>query len=115
MKPSLTGIYQRGYYFSTDFRYSINNQRADGFNARVPLWGAALSKLFLKFNRGELKLRVNDILNQNVGINRTSNQNYIEDSKVNSLRRYAILTFTYSLTKTGLGGGERGDVKIITR
>ncbi len=105
----------KGIFFSTDFSYLINNQQADGFNARVPLWGAALSKLFLKFNRGEVKLRVNDILNQNVGINRTSNQNYIEDSKVNSLRRYAILTFTYNLTKTGLGGGERGDVKIITR
>ena len=81
----------------------------------MPLWGAALSKLFLKFNRGEVKLRVNDILNQNIGVGRTSNQNYIEDSKVNSLRRYAILTFTYSLTKTGLGGANSGDVKIIAR
>ena len=104
-----------GVYFSTDFSYTINNQRAPGFNAHVPLWGAALSRLFLKFNRGELRLRVNDILNQNIGISRTTNQNYIEDSKVNSLRRYGLLTFIYSLTKTGLGSGQRGDVRIITR
>lgn len=105
----------KGVYFSTDFSYTVNNQRAAGFNARVPLWGASISKYFLNFNRGELKLRVNDILNENIGINRTSNQNYIEDSRVNTLRRYAILTFTYSLTKTGLGTGRSGDVKVITR
>jgi len=105
----------RGFYFSTDFSYSINNQLSPGFNAHVSLWGASLGKLMLKYNRGELKLRVNDILNQNIGINRTTNQNYIEDSKVNTLRRYTILTFTYSLTKTGLGSEGGGDVKIISR
>ena len=102
-------------FFSTDFSYTINNQRAEGFNTRVPLWGASVSKLFLKFNRGALKLRVNDIMNRNIGIYRSTNQNYIEDSKVNTIRRYAILTFTYSLTKTGLGGGQGGDIKIIKR
>ncbi len=105
----------KGIYFSTDFVYTINNQLAAGFNARVPLWGASISKQFLNFNRGELKLRVNDILNQNIGVSRTSNQNYIEDSRVNTLRRYAILTFTYSLTKTGLGSGRSGDVRVIRR
>lgn len=103
-----------GFYFSTDFTYTVNNQLADGFNARVPLWGASLSKQFLKFKRGELKLRVNDILNRNVGVNRSTNQNYIEDSRVNTLRRYALLSFTYSLSKTGLGGAS-GGVRIITR
>ena len=105
----------KGIYFGTDFSYTINNQRAEGFNTRVPLWGASISKLFLKFNRGELKLRVNDILNRNIGIYRSTNQNYIEDSRVNTIRRYAILTFTYSLTKRGLGGGKGGDIKIIKR
>jgi hypothetical protein len=114
-EADLNWQFARGFYFSTDFSYSINNQLSPGFNARVPLWGASLSKLMFKYNRGEIKLRVNDILNQNIGLNRTTNQNYIEDSKVNTLRRYGIVTFTYSLTKTGLGSEGRGDVKIITR
>lgn len=105
----------KGFYFSTDFAYTVNNQLADGFNARVPLWGASISKQMLKFNRGELKLRVNDILNRNVGVNRSSNQNYIEDTRVNTLRRYALLSFTYSLSKTGLGGGTGGGIRFITR
>ncbi|MGZ8524423.1 MAG: outer membrane beta-barrel protein [Chitinophagaceae bacterium] len=105
----------KGFYFSTEFGYTINNQRATGFNTQVPLWNAFLSRQFLRFNRGELKLRVNDILNRNIGINRSSNQNYIEDSRVNTLRRFALLTFTYSLTKTGLSSGKGGDIKIIRR
>ncbi|MGZ8549032.1 MAG: outer membrane beta-barrel protein, partial [Chitinophagaceae bacterium] len=105
----------KGFYFSTEFGYTINNQRATGFNTQVPLWNAFLSRQFLRFNRGELKLRVNDILNRNIGINRSSNQNYIEDSRVNTLRRFALLTITYSLTKTGLSSGKGGDIKIIRR
>ncbi len=87
--------------FSTNMVYTINNQLAAGYNDGVPFWTASLAKQFLKFKRGELKLSVNDILNQNVGIQRTSNQSYIEDRRTNSLRRFALLTFTYSLSKTG--------------
>ncbi len=66
------------------------------------------------FNRGELKLSAKDLLNKNIGINRGAYQNYIEDSRVNSLRRFFLLSFTYNLTKTGLsneGGG--GNVRMI--
>jgi hypothetical protein len=90
-----------GFFFASDFTYSINNQHAPGFNARVPLWNASLSKQVLRFNRGEIKFSVKDIFNQNVGISRSTNQNYIEDSRVNSLRRFFLLSFTYSLSKTG--------------
>ncbi|MBL7763293.1 MAG: outer membrane beta-barrel protein [Chitinophagaceae bacterium] len=103
-------------YFATDFTYSINSQRAAGFNTKVPFWNASISRQVLRFNRGEIKFGVNDLLNQNIGINRTTNQNYIEDSRVRTLRRFFLLSFTYSLTKTGLnnaGGG--GNMKIITR
>lgn len=103
------------FFFSTDFRYIVNNQLAAGFNTRVPLWGASISKQMLRWNRGELKLRVNDILNQNVGVSRNSNQNYIEDSRVNILRRFAILSFTYSLSKTGSGQEREAGMRIITR
>ena len=102
-----------GLYFSTDFGYTVNNQLSDGFNIKIPFWNASISKQFLRFNRGELKLRVNDILNRNIGVSRSANQNYIEDSRVNTIRRFALLSFTYNLTKTGLGSGRPGDIKII--
>jgi hypothetical protein len=105
----------KGFYASMDFIYTVNNQLADGFNTRVPLWGGSLSKSFLRFNRGELKLRVNDILNRNTGASRSSNQNYIEDSRYNTIRRFALLSFTYSLSKTGLNNATGKEVRIIRR
>jgi len=98
----------KGFFFATDFNYTITNQYSTDFNAKVLLWNASLSKQMLHFNRGELKLSVHDLLNDNIGITRSTNQNYIEDSRVNSLRRFFLLSFTYSLTKTGLNNADKG-------
>jgi hypothetical protein len=105
----------KAFYLSTDFTYSINTQRAAGYNAKIPIWNASISKQFLKYRRGELKFSVADLLNKNIGISRTTNQNYIEDSRVNTLRRFCLLSFTYSLSKTGLNNGAPGGMRIITR
>lgn len=102
------------FYLTTSFTYTVNSQRADGFNTRVPLWNAAFSRQFLRFNRGELKLSVFDLLNENVGISRTGNQNYIEDSRVKNLQRFFLLSFTYSLSKHGLSNNRsEGGVRIM--
>jgi hypothetical protein len=105
------------FFLSTEFTYTINSQRAAGFNMKIPIWNASISKQFLKFNRGEIKLSSYDLLNRNTGIQRTTNQNYIEDSEVNTLRRFFLLSFTYSLSKSGLnnGGGPPGGMRIIAR
>ncbi|MBO9562192.1 MAG: outer membrane beta-barrel protein [Niastella sp.] len=105
----------KSFYFSTDFSYTVNNRLADGFNLRVPLWNASISKQFLRFNRGELKLTAFDLLNENVNISRTSNNNYIEDSRIRTLQRYFMLSFTYSLSKMGLGPArpDGGGIRIM--
>jgi hypothetical protein len=104
------------FFFSTDFSYNISSQRASGFNRKTPLWNASLSRQLLKFNRGEIKLTAFDLLNQNIGISRTSNQNYVEDSRVKTLQRFFLLSFTYSLSKTGLNNaGSGGGMKIMSR
>lgn len=105
----------KNFFLSTDFRYTINTQRSEGFNAKVPLWNASFSKLFLKYNRGELKLSVFDLLNENQAIVRNTNSNYIEDQNNRVLRRFFLLGFTYSLNKMSAnanGPGGRGNVII---
>ena len=103
----------KSFFFSSDVNYSIYNYMS-GFKSKVPLWNASVSKQMLHFNRGELKFTVNDILNKNVRIDHNANQNYIEDSRVNSLRRFFLLSFTYSLSKTGLDKTGAG-MKLIMR
>lgn len=87
------------FYLSSDFRYTVTSQRSAGFNTKVPLWNMSFSKMFLKFNRGELKLTVYDLLNENQAIVRNTNANYIEDQSNRVLRRFFLLGFTYSLNK----------------
>ena len=102
----------KSFYFSSDFRYTISTQRSAGFNAKVPLWNASFSKLFLKYNRGEMKISVYDLLNENQAIVRNTNSNYIEDQNNRILKRFFLLSFTYSLNKMAANAGGRGNIII---
>ncbi len=105
----------KGFFFSTDIVYTINSQRASGFNTKVPIWNASISKQILKYNRGEIKFAARDLLGKNIGISRNTNNNYIEDSRVLTLRRFFLLSFTYSLSKTGLNNAAGGGMRMIMR
>ena len=89
------------------FNYAINTGRAEGFNTSIPIWNASFSKFFLKNKRAEIKMSAFDLLNKNIGINRNVSQNQIVDRSYNVISQYFMLTFTYSLQKSGLGGGAR--------
>lgn len=87
--------------------YAINTGRAEGFNTSVPIWNASFSKFFMKNKRAELKMSAFDLLNKNIGISRNVSQNQIVDRSYNVINQYFLLSFTYSLQKSGLGGGAR--------
>jgi hypothetical protein len=89
-----------GFALNNNLDININSGRSDGFNATVPLWNVSFAKSFLKYKRGEFKISVFDLLNQNQGINRTANQNFIQDTRYNVLRRYFLFSFTYRLNRS---------------
>lgn len=81
--------------------------RGAGLDRDVPIWNASMSYFFLKGNRAELRLLAVDVLNKNVGINRSADVNYFSDERVNSLGRYVMLTFTYAVRPAGQQGDNR--------
>ncbi len=87
--------------FSTNIEYTQYSGDQFTDNPNIPIWRAHLSKRFLKGKSGLLKLSVYDIFNQNVGINRTSQLNYIEDERITTLSRYVMLSFTYKVRRFG--------------
>ena len=93
-----------GLGINSDVTYTANTGRAVGFNTYFTKWNAAITKQVLKNKKGEIKFGVNDILNQNIGISRSANQNYVEDVTYKTLKRYYMVGFTYSLLKTNNNG-----------
>ncbi|HVX51393.1 MAG TPA: outer membrane beta-barrel protein [Chitinophagaceae bacterium] len=110
----MTNYLPWGISLHNGFTYTLNTGRTGGYNTDIPLWNASIAKAFLKNSRGELKLSVADLLNKNTGITRNSSQGYIIDEKYNVLRRYFLLSFTYSLNKSGLKSKGGPNIKIRT-
>ena len=96
--------------FNTQFDYTLyTDNNFDSQN--IPIWNMALEYAFLKGKRGNLKFQVFDILDEDVGLVRTSSENYFEETFKNTLGTYAMVSFTYNIkpptgksTKRGSSG-----------
>jgi hypothetical protein len=81
----------------SDFRYSIYNFANSDMTQHVPLWSMEVSKFVLRGNKGQIKLAVVDLLNENTGIRQNVGDNYISDIRTITLGRYVMASFTYAL------------------
>lgn len=67
----------------------------------VTLWQGSLSFRFLQGERGLLKLSTFDILRENIGINRSTDLNFLQEERIVTLNRYYMLSFSYSIVAVG--------------
>lgn len=86
---------------STELDYAIYDGASIGTRQEVPIWQASMSHYLGKERRGELTFTAMDLLNRNVGINWSSEFNYIQEEVINSLGRYFMLSFKYQIRKLG--------------
>lgn len=78
-----------------DASYVLRTGLTGGKDQDSFLWTATLGMKFLAQNRGEVRLTMYDILDQNKSIGRTVTESYIEDTSNRVLPRYLMLTFEY--------------------
>jgi len=90
---------------SSSFDYTVYSAENFGGQQTVPIWSASLSRYILKNNRGQIKLAAFDLLNKNIGINRSSQLNYVQEERIRSLGRYVMLSFSYSISGFGSKNG----------
>ena len=94
--------------------YDYNLYTSDQFaeNQSLPLMEASISRFVLPGDKGQIKFSVFDVLDENRGISLTANPNYLEEIRSNSIGRYAMLSFIYSL-RSGAAPPSGGEFRVI--
>lgn len=86
-----------------DIDYRYNPNVAQGFQKSAWFWNATLAYSVLKDN-GTVTLKVYDLLNQNTNAQRTTTDNYIQDSQSTVLEQYFMLSFNWKFNSLGAKG-----------
>ncbi len=86
---------------ASQVHYTATTGRGEGYNQQFTRINSSVAKTFLPKRQGILRFQVYDLLNQNVSVNRTVADNYIEDSRNMVLRRYYMLSFTWIFNRFG--------------
>jgi len=97
--------------------YELLDYRASGndFAQQVNLLNVAFSRFVLKNKAGEIKVGVNNILNNDFGASLNASFNFIERTTYNNLGRFWMFSFTYNLNKQLNPMGQRGGMRMMMR
>lgn len=102
-----TTYWPKNVVFGNDISYNEFGNVAPGFDNTSILWNMSLGYQFLK-EKATLKVKVYDLLDQNVDTRRIVGDDYIQDVNNLILQRYAMLSFTYKLSSFGGGKSPQG-------
>ena len=86
------------FRLNVDYDYFLFTSRTTDFRQSLPLLNTSVSKLFMK-GAGEMKFAVNNFLDQSLGISQQADVNFLQQTVVNNLGRFVMVSFTYSLNK----------------
>jgi hypothetical protein len=95
-----TTYWPKNVVFGNDFSFNSYGNVAPGFDDTSLLWNMSLGYKFLK-DDATLKLKVYDLLNENVSTSRTTGEDFVQDTRELILEQYFMLSFTYKLSKFG--------------
>jgi len=111
-KMEFTSYWPKKVVFGNDFGYTYNSNIADGFQKDFYLWNTSLGYNFYQ-DRLLAKVKVYDVLNQNVGVRRTITPTAITDSENIVLQQYVMFSLTYKLDKFGGKKEKEGGMFIL--
>lgn len=89
-------------YLSINGELTIFQRTAAFQNQRnIFIVNSTLRKTFTKKDAFELRLSVNDLFNQNLGIQRNVTSNFVQEQTFQNLRRFFLLSFVWNFNKNG--------------
>ncbi len=90
----------KNFIFGNDISYNYNSNIADGFRKDFYLWNMSLGYEFYQ-KKMIAKVKVYDLLNQNLNNSRQITPTAVVDSENLILQRYAMFSLTYKFDKYG--------------
>ena len=100
-----TTYWPENFTWGNDFSYTYNTNIGAGFARDYFMWNTAISYAFL--NKAlTAKVKVYDLLNQNIGTSRTINPTTIIDQENTVLERYIMFSLTWKFDQFGKGGNK---------
>ena len=89
--------FPKNIFLNSNFKLNVYSNDQFDNNQNVPLLNLSVYKVFLKDQKGELRLSAYDLFNQNIGLNQSAYGNTITESRTETLARYVMLSFTYNM------------------
>ncbi|MCQ2236981.1 MAG: outer membrane beta-barrel protein [Bacteroidales bacterium] len=87
--------------FSNHISHQYSSGRGKDYDDNYLLWNASLGVKFFQDRRAELRLKVNDLLDNTKSVSKTVGANSTTVTNTDVLRQYAMLTFTYKFKTIG--------------
>ena len=97
-KLEITSYVPKHFVIGSDFNYTYNSNIAEGFQKDFYLWNVSLGYNFFK-DQLLAKVKVYDVLNQNINNTRTITPTAIIDTENTVLQRYVMFSLTYKIEK----------------
>jgi hypothetical protein len=89
-------------YFDMGLEANIYQKTAAFANQQdAYIFSPIIRKIISKDDKWEAKLYINDLFNQNRGINRNISSNFISETTNQTIQRYFLFSLTYNFTKNG--------------
>jgi hypothetical protein len=85
----------RHFQIKSDATYTINTGRAASYNRNILIVNFEVSKAFFNTENFIVALSANDLLNQNLNLQRQINGNVITDNYTKIISRYVLVKLTY--------------------
>ncbi len=90
-------IFWKGLVLNNQVVHNFYQGLVGSFNQDYLLWNISFGKKVFANQRGEIKLTVYDLLDQNRNISRTITDSYIQDQETETLSQYFMVSFTYHI------------------
>ncbi len=95
-----TTYWPKNVVFGNDISFVSYGSVAPGFDPTSLLWNMSLGYKFLS-DDATLKVKVYDLLDENVSTRRVIGEDYVQDTQELILEQYFMVSFTYKLSRFG--------------